>query len=550
MLALCLVAASLDGASRLAPVGRVLTMDQLRDAQLPSNASVAFDSALHTYRVDRRSRPGRLVRGPQHVSRILNAPHGRFETAVSPLRHGVSITLTADDNPPVVFHADPGKWTHAYIDFSGSGSVRLEETLDAPADEYVVWADDRVMVPPAGGAMPPDVILVSLDTTRPDYLTPYNSQEHTTPALAQLAAEGMRFDQATSVSSWTLPGHMALMTGTFPGLKLGYTERVGPEYTTLAEVFSTLGYTTFGASGGPYTDSDLGFQQGFQSYLDSSTWKNAEHITDIAIEKTLDSPHAPVFLFLNYFNAHEPNTGISLNEWEPVDTGTTELTPQFVDRVRAGYRHDLEAIDQQLGRLFDTFKTRRNWQNTIVVVLADHGQLLGERGGIGHSLSLDEELVRVPLIVKGTSGRPLRGTYAEQIQLPDVYGLTLELAAAPTRDGALLGRIEKKKPVRSLAYFALHHDPNQQNMTRPRWRSATQWGVRTDSIKVVRDLEGHVTTVRTIPPETAAPNDVLTTHLLAEMDRFFAGLERAGSASPFRLQPDTLDRLRALGYIR
>jgi arylsulfatase A-like enzyme len=528
----------------------LLSMDELPIvATAIDSPTIRADVPLRTYRVGRESRPARAVRGPQRLARTITASAGRFETAIAPLTHQVTFSVSVAGQIVAREVGEPGAWTVVRFTLPASSlPVNLVETLTAPPEEIVLWTTDH-MVPPGRTGKQPDVILISLDTTRPDYLTPYNPSEITTPTLARLAAEGMRFDQATSVSSWTMPGHMAMLTGVYPSLRLGFEERVEPDQTTLAEILAAAGYDTYGASGGPFTDSDFGFQQGFHSYLDSREWKNAQRITDWAIEKiSRPDSGAPLFMFLNYFDAHEPGTGVTLDEWGAVDTGEKPLTPPLVDRVKAGYRLDLQAIDRQLTRLFETIRLCRDWNNTVVVVTSDHGQMLGERGSVGHAISLDEELLRVPLLVKGTKARPLRGAYRDQIQLTDVFPLVLDLSGVG-KGGQVLRAVGGNRPVRNLAFMRLRHGVDERIVKRPRWRSSDLWAVRTDTVKVTRDREGRVTTVSVgANREEPIVAPELTSHLLSELDRFGTGDTGGGRA--LQLRSDLKDRLRALGYIR
>ena len=126
--------------------------------------------------------------------------------------------------------------------------------------------------------------------------------------------------------------------------------------------------------GGDPTDSTFGFQQGYRTYLDSGDWKNADAITSWALERVTRSKRgAPLFLFLNYFDAHEPYTGVPTAEWQALDAGASPLTPEKVARIRAGYREGLRDIDRQLARLFDGFRRSRDWQNTVVIVAVSMG---------------------------------------------------------------------------------------------------------------------------------------------------------------------------------
>ena len=446
---------SLPGASNslvMLPMSAVRAIDAPPD--LPN---VVVDESIHTIRVGTESRPARFVQGPQRIERDLTVPvaGGRLELAVAPIHRSATLRIVANGVELARVKALPGVWTLVAVHLSPSPTpVHVIEELTTSPEGVVAWSDDRLIEgTPARGR--PDVIVVSLDTTRPDYLSPYNPRE-ATPALAAFAKEATRFDQAISVSSWTLPAHEAIFTGAYPSIDGG---RVEARETTIAEIFASAGYDTFGISGGPFVDSAFGFQQGFNSYLDSVPGKHAGETTTAALDRIAHASKAtPVFAFLNYFDAHEPNTGITAAEWAAMDSREFHWTPEAVARLRDAYRHDVQSMDRELGRLFDGLRRTRDWRNTVVIVLGDHGQLLGERGMIGHALRLDEELIHVPLLVKPADGLRMPDHYSEQVQLTDVFPLTLELAGIPTDLPApVLGRIMAGAPIRTLTFAQVRH---------------------------------------------------------------------------------------------
>jgi arylsulfatase A-like enzyme len=525
-------------------------------AKAPMPPGVVEDAPIRTFRVGRESRAARPVAGPQTIRHIVTVPAGgaRFETVIAPLTDSASLDVLVDGVKAATTVAAPGAWTPVLVELPvDRGPVTIEERLDAARDAVVLWGDDRIA--PAAASGRPDVLLITLDTTRRDYLTPYAPQETTTPTLARLAQEGTRFDQAISVSSWTLPAHAALMTGQFPDIDLRFGKRLEPAQVTLAEIFAAAGYTTHGASGGPYTDSTFGLQQGFRSYLDSAEWKNATSITDWAVGRvTAAKRGAPLFLFLNYFDAHEPGGGLTSAQWQALDAGKAPLTPAVIARIRAGYRDDLRRIDTQLSRLFTAMRRSRDWQNTLVVVAADHGQLLGEGGFIGHNLTLEENLIRVPLIVKPAVSAPMRrAVYAEQIQLTDVFDLTLQLAGLTSGAATSLPRqIATGEPLRMEAYAQVRVDATPALKALPRFRSSRISAIRTDSAKVLLDEEGRSTALR-VSGRQETPmrvTDRLPQLLLADLRRFLHDQPLATANGSLELPPDVLERLRALGYIR
>jgi arylsulfatase A-like enzyme len=512
----------------------------------PDLPNVVADESVHTIRVGAESRPARLVQGPQRIERDLTVPlaGARLELAVAPIRRTATLRVVANNVELLRVKALPGVWTPVVVHLSPSPTpVHVIEELTTSPEGVVAWSDDRLIEgTPARGR--PDVILVSLDTTRPDYLSPYNPHE-ATPALARFAREATRFDQAISVSSWTLPAHEAIFTGAYPSIDGGRLDAKDP---TLAEMFAASGYDTLGVSGGPFTDTSFGFQRGFASYLDSVPGRRAVDTTTWVLDRVEHAPRTtPMFAFVNYFDAHEPNTGYAVAEWRDMDSRDFQWTPEAVARLRDAYRHDVQSMDRELGRLFDGLRRTRDWRNTVVIVLSDHGQLLGERGMIGHALRLDEELIHVPLLVKPADGLRMPDHYGEQVQLTDVFPLTLELAGIPTDLPApVLGRIMAGAPIRTLTFAQVRHPASPGLLDSSQWESESLQLVRTDTLRAMRDAEGRLTLTEIADRQHVLPPASMPS-LFSELETFERGSQ---PDSPFRVRRDVLKRLRALGYIR
>ena len=215
---------------------------------------------------------------------------------------------------------------------------------------------------------------------------------------------------------------------------------------------------------------------------------------------------------------------------------------------------ELTAIDSQLERLFEHLRRPGRWERTIVIVWSDHGQLLGERGKVGHAYSLDQELLRVPLIVKATPAAALPvGVHSGFIQSDDLFALTQALAGLPQPDGGkMLEELRANPAIRPLAFSKVHHDAVPELMAHRRWRSSTQWSVQDGRPRSSRDLEGRYVTYDVSGTEervVEAPRAEST--LQAALDRFRSWTERmltAPTVAP--LSPAERERLRSLGYIQ
>jgi arylsulfatase A-like enzyme len=370
------------------------------------------------------------------------------------------------------------------------GAIALALT-GTPLDTTPLMDDLATAVPPPAGT--PDVILVSLDTTRADHLSTFGYERETSPALTALAADALVFTQARSPAGWTLPGHASMLTGLYPsrhgahlaggwlaGQSIDGRRNVAyplPEdRTTLAEALRDRGYETAGfVANFSYLYRDYGLAQGFGRYDDApglllrvhppvarvvriarpefcvKPFRTARDINAAALAWLDGVPRGrPAFVFLNYMEPHQPwmaEPPFDRWVWEQPqarrlvqrDLYTHELkrfTDQEIGFIRASYDGQVAAMDAALGELVEALKARGRWENALIVVTADHGEMLGEHETVGHmGRMLYEPLVHVPLVVKLPGKARPRGRDDRPVQLVDVVPTVLAQAGAPTIPG-------------------------------------------------------------------------------------------------------------------
>ncbi len=556
------------GVQRLPPPFSVTSDPTVEAAVL--NAHWTQYADYGTVQIGGVERPARLFTGRRHWVRHLTVPPGgaHWEGTIGAVDRVAIVRAGVPGATPSETRAPAGAWTRVALDLDSTAGVAQSIDVDVEAGPggVAAWGSELV-TPRHAQQRQPDVLLISLDTVRRDQLTPYVPTLSTTPVLGAFARNAMKFDQAISTSSWTIAAHEALFTGHFPADSVGYGSRVGADEFTLPEIFAAKGYRTFGVSGGPYTDPRWGLHQGFDEYVVSGERENAHTATSRAIEWMKKTRGEPVFVFLNYFNAHEPlelspevrlETGVMEDVpgdmWHAIDDRRSPVTADVRRRLTTAYRAELSTIDKELGRLFNDLERQGRLKSTLVIVLADHGQLLGERGEVGHAYTLEEELLRVPLIIKPPAGSGLQpGVYRYPIQHDDVFSLCQTLGGLPNKDGEeIASAVRAGIPFRTLTFSKIHHDPLPALVAHPRWRSATQWAVRDGRTKIVRDLEGRsfafdISGSEERPvPITARESDLLTA--LRRFQSWSDG-EEAVPAIPL-LSVGEADRLRALGYVR
>ncbi|UCF33223.1 MAG: sulfatase [Phycisphaerales bacterium] len=268
----------------------------------------------------------------------------------------------------------------------------------------------------------PDVLLITLDTTRADHLHCYGYEKSITPRLDELAGKGVLFTQAIAQAAVTPVSHASILTGLNPyshGLRVmhGVTEnRLAEERVTLAEVLKRAGYQTAAfVSAFPVTER-FGLHQGFDMFdadfllaqpdrliSDSgivNTGKSQRHAGETTTRALtwLEQAESPYFLWLHYFDPHDRQV------MPPQEFMADHAVPIGMERdvLRAIYDIEIEYMDQQIGRVFDWLIQAGQAASTIVVVVADHGEGLGDHDWWTHGI-LYQEQVRVPLIIRAPS---------------------------------------------------------------------------------------------------------------------------------------------------
>ena len=260
---------------------------------------------------------------------------------------------------------------------------------------------------------PRNLLLVSLDTVRADRLGSYHYAAAQTPRLDALAASGLRFEQATTVVPLTLPAHSSLMTGTFPGWH-GVRDNggfyLGDDQLTLAEILRDKGFRTGGFVGAFVLDRRWGIAQGFDRYFDDFDLDRFAERRRHGHDSAAGSPRSsiarssgcrrsrssPFFAWVHLYDAHTP--------YEAPEPFRSRFP-----RTRDGaYDAEIASADAQVGRLLDALRADGRLDDTLVVVVADHGEMLGEHGEQTHGFFIYEAATRIPLD-RQRSGRAGRG---------------------------------------------------------------------------------------------------------------------------------------------
>ena len=314
--------------------------------------------------------------------------------------------------------------------------------------------------------MTPNVILVVFDTARADAFEPYGAPVGSTPAIAELARRGGAA-RAYANASWTVPSHASIFSGRLPrsaGFQhrgdtkaAGYVEanrRLVAGGQSLPEVMRRAGYDTFGVSGNTWISAHGGFDQGFDHFevvthrrmarlhkkgvRDRLAWRvdalraklddGADAVADTLEAWLAARGRHPFFLFVNLIECHSPYLPPKpFNPLGPVDRwrsaaeasrylnvesisrnalGNFDVPDDALARMRALYAASASQLDAWLARLLSALDRHGLVDETQIVLTSDHGENLGDGQLLGHAYSLDDRLIRVPLVTAGPAALP------------------------------------------------------------------------------------------------------------------------------------------------
>ena len=440
---------------------------------------------------------------------------------------------------------------------------------------------------------PPSVLLVSVDTLRRDHCSVYGYERDTTPRLRAFAEQGVRFESAYAPMGLTGPSHATLFTSLYP-LRHGVVNNglvLREELTTLAEYLAARGYQTAGVASSFVLARKFGFGQGFAFYDDAfdpaeattelDEWEG--HAVDEAFDRRGDhttrrakdwlvnqrDPERPFFLFVHYFDPHSPYQAP-----EPAGGRFAAAleNPHELESLVAAYDGEILFVDAAIGGLLDALDELDLTANTLVIVSADHGEGLMQRGYVLHGISVHEEEVRVPLLMRWPAG--LRGGRAieEPVELRDVMPTLAELLGfEPAEDafggqslaGALRGS-GSLPPQRPIYLQRRHFRPGK---LRPDFIEKLPDGRAVPFVSV----EGEQFALRQgrwkliLAPDEAAPKlydlrsdpeeriDLAVAELqhsvrLRKQLEAWIEAQRGGAAAAGRVSEQDRARLRALGY--
>ena len=422
---------------------------------------------------------------------------------------------------------------------------------------------------------PPNVVLIAIDTLRADHTSLHGeASRQTTPNLAKLATRATVFQNATSQAPWTMPAFASIMTGLYPA-QHGATSlsgRLSDDHQTLSEILGSAGYDTAAIVSHLYVNAKRGFAQGFASFDESNILGaqaiTSDRVTNLALKYLDDAARSPFFLFLHYFDPHyeyrnhqgydyadDYDGWLHNTRWRigHLRKWRDELTPEDVDHLRNLYDEEIAFTDAQIGRVLDYLEQSDLDQNTVIIVVSDHGEEFMERGWLGHTITLHHELVHVPLIVALPRGDTQTTTVRAPVETRSIFATVLHIVG--------LGAADAEQSLLPLMRGQTNSSPTPHVFTEvwlpdgPTDKKVRVLGVRNDRWKFTNNLTTNAEALYDLTHDPDERTNLVETNTTeaSELRRVLSewsnATKRADDSNTIEMTDQQLEQLRSLGYI-
>jgi arylsulfatase A-like enzyme len=448
----------------------------------------------------------------------------------------------------------------------------------------------------------PNVLLITIDTLRPDHLSAYGYPRSTSPRIDQLAREGTLFSQAICQSTQTGPSHTSILTSQYPKTHgaLFNGAVFNGSAMTLAEILQVRGYSTGAFISGYPLDSRFGLRRGFETYDDEfllirglghllgwklvtkkipqklglspicDFWERRAEETNRRVFQWLEKNHrTPFFLWVHYFDAHGPyNPPHPFDQlYDPFYEGrfkdyynfdlfpdTSDLSQEEIRHIISLYDGEIRYTDEQVGFLLDKLKERKIYDKTLIILTADHGEDLNEHKIFEHGSIVYDTAVRVPLILKYPGVIPPGHIVPDQVQSIDIAPTVLDILGIPRRSdmqGKSLLPLTMGIPhsASEKAYIETHRPGAPK----------TKLGIRTEERKFIYTPDGKQVELYDLRQDPYEQKNIVAEESVQpiaynfeeELLSFWGELTTDIQSPQARqeLSEEVIDKLRSLGYV-
>lgn len=574
---------------------------------VPARTVLRDDAAILQY-------PDTVLTFAVHTAR---APHLRLAGSVVPMSQGKK-SLANDVELAVIVTGVAGD-SRELLRLPLAGANALDRTLDLSSRDkgYLAvslilrWTGatsppdapayrwDRIelvdRIPESPGLVtsspspPPNIVVVLFDTLRADHLEPYGAQGMRTPNFTRFAGQGATFTRAVAHTSWTRPSVATLLTSLYETAHRTSTweDKLAATVPYLPELLQQHGYHTVGVSLNGHITRQWGFDRGFDQFHELGKQRPAllqahpgpeafaKFLWESYVDPSLTGDGRPFFLYLHELDPHAPYTppepfasmyptgyrgdpDVADRNIHLVRLGLMDLADADIDYLHARYRGEVSFADAELGALMDCVEVAGLAENTIFVVLSDHGEEFGEHGGIGHSVTLYDEVLRVPMLWSWPGHIPPGKRIDAEAGLVDLVPTLFSLIGIEPSDSLqgrslapyLLGPAHPALPRPMVADKGSGHDRALHAVRVGDWKFIEREKRRMPDLELYDLADDPKERTNRWAGELIrgyALRQWLAWHLQEEAQRAAPAPERVPAET---LDPETVEELRNLGYLR
>jgi arylsulfatase A-like enzyme len=370
--------------------------------------------------------------------------------------------------------SDGEGWREQVVGLSGYEEDTVELTLKVGGawgeTQTAAWGDaglwseplqDQAKPPSAPEVPAQNLVIYLIDTMRYDKFSVYNDKTKVeTPNIDAFAKDGVIFEHAYDNENWTKPSTATILTGLYPSTHKTKEDssKLPTQITMLPEHLKKQGFKTGSFIANGYVSNAFGFDQGWDYYTNYiREYKNTDADRVVAdavkwIDKVKDQRF---FAYVHTIDPHVPysppeewrkkywdkpyrgpirpqNTG---NQLADIKIGDMKLTPTDKEYLEALYNGEVAFNDHEFGRLVEALKERGLYENTAILIVADHGEEFWDHGAVGHGHSLYEELLRPPFFLRFPGKAPSGRRVSNVVQMVDVVPTVYDLLGVPHNEG-------------------------------------------------------------------------------------------------------------------
>jgi len=424
----------------------------------------------------------------------------------------------------------------------------------------------------------PNVLFIVVDTLRSDHLGSYGYERETSPSIDALAADAVRFERSYAPAPWTKPSVASMISGLYPSGHAANSlfSGLAGSIETLPEILQDAGYATASVVSSKVLTAKIGFRQGYESHDRSAAHGGAYDSTPGVTEKSIElieklsREERPFFLFVHYFDPHytyqrHPDSDFAAERAGRID-GTEkigklrkllgDMTDEEVALLVDLYDEEIRFTDAGIGRLLDRLRELGLYDDTLIVLTADHGEEFLEHGWLGHTQNLYEAVVRVPLIIREPSLPHGPRVVAKPVSLVSLVATILELAGVDSlqrrfHEPSLVPELRgERDETHSVVFMEVDFEGYSRKKT------AFKKAIVLGDLKLIRDDLTGAMEIYDLAADPQERNNLAVRHpelrekLAPLLER---SIRRSGSAPvdawDVEFSSEEIEDLRALGYV-